>query len=370
MDRIPVIRGNALRDRTPTVVGAMPVEVLIKYQKFALYKPDEDRGYQREPEQKRVQELTKALREGDVDLPTAILLSLRVEYQEVIEESKDGNLILKLDPTKANGEHALYVVDGQHRVKALEKAIEGKDDKSLQLRDVRLPFVCMVGASEYQELNQFHIINSKARPVSTDLSWKLLRKRFGKGLLSESEERRGGWMIAAQGLVERLEQEGVEWKGRIQSINKPKGSSTIKSNALAKSMQPLFKQCASFEGSEEDQRYRIIAAYWQGIRRVLPHPFENPRGYHLQTSLGAYVMHLVARFVIALIPAERHYSPEAYAKILGYPLSTLSGKNGRGKSVKGSDFWLRGGDGCSGSYKGTSGRRDLAEKIKERLPKS
>lgn len=68
----------------------------------------------------------------------------------------------------------LYVVDGQHRIAALAKLVEQDPDK---WRTYQVPFVCMIGATEMEEMRQFYVVNSAAKSVRTDLALDLLKQQ-------------------------------------------------------------------------------------------------------------------------------------------------------------------------------------------------
>jgi hypothetical protein len=68
----------------------------------------------------------------------------------------------------------LYVVDGQHRTAALCELVE---EDPVAWSPFSLPFVCMSGASERQEMGQFYVVNSTAKSVRTDLAYDLLKQR-------------------------------------------------------------------------------------------------------------------------------------------------------------------------------------------------
>ena len=43
--------------------------------------------------------------------------------------------------------------------------------------EILIPFVCMIGAGERQEMEQFYVVNSNAKSVRTDLAMDLLKQR-------------------------------------------------------------------------------------------------------------------------------------------------------------------------------------------------
>ena len=65
---------------------------------------------------------------------------------------KDGKLSLSYLRDSASQRVIFHVVDGQHRVAALLKLIN--EDPDGPWRDFLVPFICMVGATEQEEMEQ------------------------------------------------------------------------------------------------------------------------------------------------------------------------------------------------------------------------
>ena len=201
---IEVIQGPTLHRSIMTVVGVIPAETLVRH--HAVPKRDVLRGtgYQRTPSPKRVNELAGSITRREVDLPTSVLLSLRGESaSHVLSRVGPDRYELDLDPEKASTEHQLFVVDGQHRIKALAKAM---NEDQADILNVKIPFVCMVGADESQEMEQFHVVNSNAKSVPTDLALELLHARAINDPSFEQRIKDGGrkWELDAQGLTQHL----------------------------------------------------------------------------------------------------------------------------------------------------------------------
>jgi hypothetical protein len=70
----------------------------------------------------------------------------------------------------------------------------------------RIPFVCMLGANEQEEMEQFYVVNSRAKSVRTDLAFALLRKITDRDplMMERLDEKGRSWQVAAEKLVEAL----------------------------------------------------------------------------------------------------------------------------------------------------------------------
>ena len=371
---ILVVRGPTLRNDIITVVGVMPAETLVRHRAVPVRSTLKNSGYQRNVTLSRVTQLAGEIRSRNVDLPTSVLLNLRnVREDEVLSRHADGtdNYTLSLDPELAHSRHQLFVVDGQHRIAALEKAMEQYE---VDLRNFKLPFVCMIGASEDREMEQFHVVNSNAKSVPTDLAYDLLKARAETDLrYREYLEHRGKkWQIDAQALTERLSTASSTWKGRIRLPNSPKGETTVGSTAFVRSLKILLTQTVLFSGLGDVARQaQVIDTYWRAVRRVFPTAFEEPERYNIQRGIGVEVLHRVLPIVLDLARTEGGslFSPDTYVPIIRDALCNLDGLNGDGQTVMGEEFWLTGRDGASAAFSSVTGQQRLAERLRVDLPK-
>lgn len=117
----------------------------------------------------------------------------------------------------------------------------------------------------------------------------------------------------------------------------------------------------------------IVTAYWKGIAKVLPEPFDGrPNDYVIQKGQGAVAFHRVLPQVIEVVRAKggRLGDPDAYAEVLK-ELPALSGEfveqDGTRESRSGEEFWKVGS--VASGFSGDAGRRQLGILIQTLLPK-
>nr|MDQ3957954.1 hypothetical protein [Actinomycetota bacterium] len=261
----------------------------------------------------------------------------------------------------------LYVVDGQHRVEALARLV---DEDEARWASFEIPFVCMLGAGEREEIRQFYVVNSTAKSVRTDLALDLLKQRAESepGVIDALIESGQAWKVQGQQLVEDLAKTGL-WRGRIRFPGEPKAETTIGSAALVGSLRPLLKT-PYFGALTPENQVRILAAYWQGLQKVVPECFVSPTEYTLQKTTGVNVLHGLLVSVLEYVRSVGRsvVEPEVYGDALGNVLPELEGDTASGDIVRGSDFWLGAGEGAAGSYSGNAGRRVLTAKLRGMLP--
>jgi DGQHR domain-containing protein len=364
--RIPVVEGPKLRSGTPIISGFMPAGVLLSNFEIPYYNHTTKRGYQRQPQAARINQLAAELRRDRVDLPTAILLNVR--SRAALTAIKDGHLHLEelLGSTALGGK--FFVVDGQHRILAFERAVE---DGWFVGRDFLIPFTCMLGADEDEEMAQFYIVNSTAKAVRTDLAYALIKKRSETedGLLEALQERGRDWQVAGQTIVERLAVESPVWKGRIRLPAMEKAGTIIPSASMVSSLKPILGS-PFFSRLRPEQQIRVLDAFWEGVRNILREPFDDPANYSVQKGVGVLVLHTLLPEIIEIV-RDRGYSPTdpaSYEGLIGEALTGLQGENAVGDVVSGLEFWAAAPRGAAGSYSSSAGRRVLMAKIRALLP--
>lgn len=368
---IAVVSGPTLIRADVTIVtGFMPAGALIPdHYHIPHLDPRTGRGYQRLPQDARVNELAVDLRKGRVDLPTSVLLNLR--NREARKALRDGGLDLGVlrAASRSSVEGKFYVVDGQHRILALRKLIEEFDSE--RWSKFQIPFTCMIGATEDEEMEQFYLVNSKAKSVRTDLAYELLYQRAQDPNVMESLVERGqDWQVYAQGIVKRLNDASAVWRGKIRFAAMEKGDTVMPSASMVTSLKPILAS-AYFRALDPDQQVKILDAYWRGVRSILPDAFDDPTEFSLQKGVGVIVMHTVLTQVIEIARSRGLplAEPDTYAAVLKSALETLQGDDSMGNPVSGLDFWRAAPRGAAGSYSSSAGRRVLIAKIQTLLPR-
>ena len=361
-DTIPVIESRTLRKGPRVVVGVLDASTLITQASVPRRDTRTKSGYQRDLTRARVNRLQNDLRAGRVDLPTAVLLSMRDDSNALIENgAKD--LCLHLSGRELN------IVDGQHRVAALRGLLEESPEK---WSNFKVPFICVLGADEHQEMEQFYVVNSTAKSVRTDLAFDLLKQQAenDSSLANALEERGEKWKVSGQTIVERLNHEAALWRARIRFPGEPTNATTINNSGMVNSLKQLLSS-PYFGNLTTDNQVKILDAYWRGIEKVLPECFEEPTEYAIQKSTGVMTMHSLLLSVIEHVRSAGNsvIEPGSYEQVLENPLTELEGENREGDLARGPEFWRVGSTGAAGSHSSNAGRRVLLAKIRSRLPK-
>jgi len=359
---IPVVRGPTLRRGVQLVIGTMGAGTLTE--RFRIPRRDHRRktGYQREISLTRVNRIVTDLREKKIDLPTAVLLNLRA-YNESV------NLVRRGDTEFFNPDsEPLFIVDGQHRVEALKKLVDAEPERWI---DFAIPFVCMLGASELEEMEQFYVVNSTAKSVRTDLALDLLKQRAeaDADVMDTLIARGQVWKVKAQTLVEALERNSTIWHGRVRFPGEPGGNTMIASAGMVSALKGLLGT-PYFGSITIENQVKVLDAYWEGIRQVIPDVFADPSSYVLQKVTGVLVMHGLLLSVIEYVRSKGWsvIEPTSYEKAMKEALMDLQGDSAEGGVVTGADFWRSGPEGAAGTYSSNAGQRVLIAKLRAMLP--
>ena len=369
--KIHVIRGTALLCGVPTYTGSIGVKALMELKKIPHRNSVQDTGYQRNAHDYRINKLAKDIQERKVDIPTAILLNVRKDISGFIEES-NGVATMNLDVLKQSKEN-LIVVDGQHRLLALEKALgEGSSFPNFKIH-----FVCMVGADEMEEMKQFYVVNKNAKSVPTDLAYNLLRKQSeGKGIESSMIQDLIGkgemWKVDGDRLAHLANKDSSIWKGKIRLPNEPKGVSTVPSASFIKSLKPALENSEIFKNLGDGQRIQLLTVYWEAIKEILGEDVfgERCKYYSLQKGIGVQVMHGILPTLIEYVRNSGSvFKKSLYVEVMQEALENLSEVNNEGDQVSGKEFWETGQSGGIGTFSSEAGKKRLIERIRHLLPR-
>lgn len=345
---------------TPQAVGVISAAALVE--RFTVPRRDarHKKGYQRDVSTARVNKLVNDLRAGRVDLPTAVLLNARNGASSIVRSGSGG---LVFEP---NG-HELNVVDGQHRIEALAKLV---DEDPERWSNYQVPFVCMLGADELEEMTQFYVVNSTAKSVRTDLALDLLKQRAENDpdLMASLVEKGEDWKVEGQTITEELAKTRL-WKNRIRFPGDAVGETTIGSAGIVASLKQIL-DTPYFGAISTANRLKIIEGFWEGIAKVIPDAFREPTEHALQKSTGVQIMHALLISVVELLRSKGMsvIDPESYEQVLNDTLLNLEGDTAEGSVARGADFWRSGVQGAAGSFSSNAGRRVLLARLRSELP--
>ena len=361
--KIPVVVGQLPRNGRPIAVGFIRAQDLIPRARIAHREFEGGTGYQRLPSRARVNSLARDLQQQKVDLPTALLLNQRDFDWAVNIKHIEGATFLSLT------DEFLWEVDGQHRCQGLKAALENDPDR---FSDYTIPFVLGLGWTEDYEMEQFFVVNSNAKSVPTTIAYDILASMGQSipGLMQDLEESGRAWQVHGHELAREMSDTSPIWANRIRFSNQPKGGTTVTSSGFVTSLKPVLGS-PYFGRLTQGAQAKLLAAYWEAQRSILPKAFDRPQDYVLQKSLGVQVLHGVFNDVLELVRDNQDSvtMADSYVRVMESAMINLTGDTREGLQATGEEFWLSGRHGAAGAFSSSAGRRVLTARIKSGLPR-
>jgi DGQHR domain-containing protein len=312
--------GQVVRQRGKILfVGSMPVKELLKIYKIDIWKitdPIEKRGIQRSPIPAHFRKIGKSLTNPNVSFPTAVVLSSDLandsKGSEVFEgitlpkgmrirtvDTENDLVNIEIDSEQLK----LQVVDGQHRIRGIEFALE----KGILSPDetFNLPYVLILAQDRYEEIQNFYSINSKAKRVATDLALQLMNEMEESDPryhLSLPEKKK----VIAVNIANTLNEDGSSvWYGNISQGNISTKDEIISSTSFVTSILPILtipffneeiKNLGSGNSDIQDyghDKAKIINNFWDALKRIMPSVFDEKTDWVIQKTPGVYILHKV-----------------------------------------------------------------------------
>ncbi len=291
----------------------------------------EQQGYQRTVDNNRANKFAAYLQQEEAISPTVLLINDRngaCTYNE-----KTGQLTID---TKT----PLYIYDGQHRDKGIEKALSLK----AVLADFPIFAVITSKLPKLKEMTQFRVINGTAKGVKTNLVIEILT-----AIQTEETEVsvKDAKQIACNHATHAINMHSDSpWKGMVALANttKPKKSEInvspelehqriIGSQSFLRSLQPIYDYLESNKwptvrngtlktpSSLLDRGKKIadiVIEFWQAVQSQMPEPFETPEDYVLHSGLGVNVMHgVLASLLGDMYKARRPWVADEFVTMIG-----------------------------------------------------
>jgi DGQHR domain-containing protein len=241
-------------------------------------------------------------------IPPSVTLALQADAFSLVggpkhHPDKPGVVLVKLTvkPPKsgADADKPAFVIDGQHRLKAIAE------------EDPAMPVVAAVilGASQLERALNFIVINNKAKRVSGDLVRGIVAElqQGDQDLLGARLEAVGltlGDYPTALGVLGRNPdspfRDMIDW-----DINRgPAANRRIKPQALESSLREILANLQAPDKLDIDEAVELLSAMWRGVAAAWTHP-DKP--WHHEESKLADKAGLVAvtEFLVERLNTKR-----------------------------------------------------------------
>lgn len=210
-------------------------DVLAETCKVTTRKEDPKKGFQRELDEKRAKEIARYIDDENGTIPNSIVLSAQPEADlKIVGRGKT------LEFTSAPG--AFLILDGQHRVYGF----------SMARTRLRVPVVIYNGLSRKEETRLFIDINTKQKPVPSQL---LLDIKHLADIETGSEE----------ALRHIFDSFAKERKSALKGYMSPAEAAKNKLTRVTFN-QAVKPNLILFSGREPDEIYDILNAYFLALR--------------------------------------------------------------------------------------------------------
>lgn len=353
--------------------GDLPTFTEIETYDSAKSFDDPEQGYQRQPELARVKKfaswLSKEKDGGKVRMPTAILLSARGTD---VALGSNGTITLK-DHNK------LPLVDGQHRMKGFDYAINNKGHEDFA--DYEVPVVIMMEIDKLGEMRQFNTVNGTVKSVRTDLVNMILTQlaeHEGEDAIRDAEH----WKVVVSKTVLILNNEtGGPWEDQIVMPNSNgyskdqiandeslKHRRVVRATSFMTSLKPIEAYIAAHHSKPTDtldlraeNLANIISEYWKALREKMPECFESPGDFVLQKTPGVFALHMLCKQLLpAMHTGRRPWTKQHFLDMLASSAELAD-----------PSFWAVGNDesdrGAAAKFGSMKGFAELAELLSQGL---
>ena len=266
----------------------------------------DQQGYQRVVDNNRANKFAAYLQQDEAISPTVLLIN-------------DRNGACTFNQTTGaltfDTKTPLFIYDGQHRDKGLEKALSLKSN----LADFPIFVVITSKLPKLKEMTQFKVINGTAKGVKTNLVIEILTAiQTDETEVSVKDAKQIACNHATHEINRR---DDSPWKGMVALANttKPKKSEInvnpelehqriLGSQSFLRSLRPIYDYLEANKwptvrngtlktpSSLEDRGRKIadiVVQFWRAVKQQMPEPFDSPGEYVLHGAMGVLCMHTV-----------------------------------------------------------------------------
>lgn len=324
VEKIPALRieqqgAGAEGERVVIYVTAMPLRVLREHAVVDTWNPDNEDGYQRPLESRRLREVANYVLEQQGILPMSVLVGTRPADEIVIvptgfDETKtvsSGQLEI---PPGAK----LWVIDGQHRYYGVNEAFERTGNPDLA--EYPFPVSLMWNIDQYAEMLHFNIVNTRQKKMSTDIVDRHLvriQERSGLDMLRQGARGEKEYMRAsATRLVDKINESEGPWFHQIAIPGVPgRDQGLVRQHAFVTSLEPVLKD-SWVRGRTDEDKVQVITNFWKAAAQVWPDAFAEPKLHRVQATVGIYSLHMALPTLIQRCLERRDLTVEAFASLL------------------------------------------------------
>ena len=362
MSKIQLTTGNPLKGKIGHGQGFIRLETLIDRHKIDTYTNSSSKSYQRFLDKSRTTRLHEAIESKSIEVPTALLLSIRKlkgDYAVIKEDPLNGDIV-EIDISKQD----LYIVDGQHRFEAYKRTYENNNQDWM---DQLIPCTFLLGATQEQERDFFVEINSNTKGVPGNILQELVSSIVEANPDYLKNIKKGDhWKTEADVVMKKLQEDCKIWKNKIKYPG-PDGVGVIPNSGFINGLKQLYSERWFAKSLDNDGRVKLLKAFWEGCDLYFEenHKDENPfresklqHKYSIQKAVGVSVLHrtipIIREKMVDDMKSDKIFDNNTWKDYVAIILSE-----------NGPEFWRTGKEGEIGSYSSEAGKTILLQRFED-----
>jgi DGQHR domain-containing protein len=284
------------RSASRTVLLGFASAKLLHAMSFAdVLNEDTGRGYQRRFNSQHSLDFRRYIQQkASATIPLTFNLRPRTDDAWRLVELGGRAASLELNPEAGK---LFAQVDCQHRLGYLSDL------------DVELPFMCFVGLTEYEEMEVFSVINSKARGLNTSLL-DFHDAQLSTDLATDRPELFVALYLnnePASPWFRQLDLGGASTSGLARRASL---------RTVQKAVKRFLSRTRLARGHSIEEIARLVLDFWSAVTLTLPDPWAHPRKHFLTKGIGVYALMDLAADLCAEAAAGGAYDKRYFAAAL------------------------------------------------------
>jgi len=265
---------------TDIYLTALPLSYLANKAEIDRWSKDNKEGYQRPPSESRLRpkkgSVVKYLLQELGVFPTSVLLNVRDPSLKFIPEKSITDKI-ELGTLRIDDKSKLWIIDGQHSIEALKRAVADVPE----FENYPLPVSLTNISDKFMELLQFYIINTRQSKIPTAIAYHHMQKFYEKikiksqykwvqnTILGEKQEKQA---LAGMVVDYLAEDENSPFYNKIRYIGEEREDYLVEDHVLIRYISSIFKE-KIFAGLSPIEIADLLIDYWSAIKDLYPNAF-------------------------------------------------------------------------------------------------
>ncbi len=293
--------------------------------------------------------LTEAYSHGYAQLPTTVFLAT----DEDVSYDESTNL-LTFDTDIVC---PFSVVDGQHRIEGLRRALRRDSRRTSDLSQFQLPVTIATKLDQTHQMYHFYIVNTTQVPVDASMRQQITRRFTDMQGVEElpympfwlEKEIGRGRDARALRIVEALNEDpNSPLAGRIQMANDPDSRNKIKQSSIVnifKSEVLTPSNPLAGQETDPDRQSRIIINFFKAADEILVDGRDRTRTV-IYKSNGMYFLLGISKWVFnSIYSTSRDFRVSSLRERIQLGFNGLDGMH---QVASNPDWWMPGPHGASG----------------------